>query len=409
MNNDDSRSILFVGGGQETIPGVEIAKAMGLCVIVSDMSAEAPCVKLADHFLLADTYSVSDTLREVESFCEKYRSIDGVMCMATDVPLTVAIVAQELGLAGIPVEAAKIVSDKMLMKDCFKASYLPIPWYSEVSDAENLKQIVRDRGQPLIIKPVDSRGARGVLKLMEDVDLEWAYLTSLSYSPSSRVMVEEFLSGPQVSTESLIVEGKVYTIGFSDRNYELLDKYAPHIIEDGGDLPSALLPADQKRIKDTVAQTASVLKITNGVIKGDMVLSGGDPYIIEVATRLSGGYFCSHEIPLNTGVDFVRIAIQMAMGESISEDSLLVSKDLAVCQRYFFPEPGVVQKIIIPEWINTHSDVNLCEIRVSVGDVIAEATHHPSRAGLVITSGKNRAEALNLARKVVRDIHIVTQ
>ena len=66
MNNDDKRSILFVGGGQETIPGVEIAKAMGLCVIVSDMSAEAPCVKLADHFLLADTYSVSDTLREVE-------------------------------------------------------------------------------------------------------------------------------------------------------------------------------------------------------------------------------------------------------------------------------------------------------------------------------------------------------
>ncbi len=409
MNNkNNDRSILFVGGGQETIPGVKVAKEMGLSVIVSDISEAAPCVKLADHFLLADTYSVEDTLREVKIFCKKHRSIDGVICMASDVPLTVAMVAKELGLPGIPIEAAKIVTDKVLMKDCFKASHLPIPWYSEVQDAKQLKQIVRDKALPLIIKPVDSRGARGVLKLEDDVDLDWAYSTSLSYSPSNRVMVEEFLSGPQVSTESLIVKGNVYTLGFSDRNYDLLEKYSPYIIEDGGDLPSSLLPVDQKRIKDTVAKTASVLQITNGVIKGDMVLSDGDPYIIEVAARLSGGYFCSHEIPLNTGVDFVRIAVQMAMGDSISEDSLKVSKNLAVCQRYFFPEPGVVQNIVIPEWINTHPDINLCEIRVSVGDVIAEATHHPSRAGLVITSGKNRAEALNLARKIVQDIQIVT-
>ncbi len=87
------------------------------------------------------------------------------------------------------------------------------------------------------------------------------------------------------------------------------------MIENGGDLPSYLSTSDQSLIIDTVESTAAALNIKNGVIKGDMVLSNGKPYIIEVAARLSGGYFCSHEIPHSTGVDFVGNAIRLALGE----------------------------------------------------------------------------------------------
>ena len=97
------------------------------------------------------------------------------------------------------------------------------------------------------------------------------------------------------------------------------------------------------------------------------------------------------------------------MGEFINKDSLVASQNLSVSQRYFFPKPGVVKEIIVPPWVFTNSNVKLCEIRASVGDVIDEATHHPSRAGLVITTGENRTEALNLAKKVVRNIHFVTE
>ena len=245
--------------------------------------------------------------------------------------------------------------------------------------------------------------------ITENIDLEWAYSTSKSFSPSNRVMVEEYLEGPQVSTESLVIDGKVYTHGFSDRNYELIEKYAPYMIEDGGDLPSILSFEDQIKIKEAVEKTAKALNINNGVIKGDMVLSNENPYIIEVALRLSGGYFCSHEIPLNTGIDFVRLALKIAMGEVISEDLLVSNKNEPVCQRYFFPKPGLLKSIIIPDWVSSHPDIRLFEIRTKIGDVIAEATHHPSRAGLVITTGKNRSEAINLAQKVVREVCFVTQ
>ena len=132
-----------------------------------------------------------------------------------------------------------------------------------------------------------------VFYVLEGIDLKWAYDTAMSYSPSNRIMVESFLFGPQISTEALVVNSKVYTIGVSDRNYEFLDKYSPHIIENGGDLPSFLSNEDQRQIICAFEKSAPALGIENGVIKGDMVLHEGKPYIIEIAARLSGGYFCS--------------------------------------------------------------------------------------------------------------------
>jgi biotin carboxylase len=402
-------TILFVGGGLETVPGVKIAKRMGLRVVVSDINLHAPCRDYADFFLHADTYNITETINAVRTFCEANGAINGVMCLGSDIPLTVASIAAKFGLPGIPVVSAKIVSDKILMKNCFKENRLKIPWYTEIKSLKELKNIILEYGYPLVIKPVDSRGARGVLLLEDKIDLDWAFKTSLSYSPSSRIMVEEFLDGPQVSTESLVIDGVVSTIGFSDRNYERLKEYSPHIIEDGGDLPSFLSLDEQNKIKSAVELTANALGIRNGIIKGDMVLSNNEAYIIEVATRLSGGYFCSHEIPLNTGVDFVKNAIKIAMGLKLNKNSYKIKKNIPVSQRYFFPNPGKVKQIIIPDWIASETNVKLFELRVSVGDIIPKAVHHPARAGLVITTGVSRKKAIALAKKVVNEVTIITK
>ena len=223
--------------------------------------------------------------------------LDAVMCLATDVPLTVASVAAEFELMGIPVSAAKAVSDKIIMKDLFHAKKLPVPWYSEVNDVQHLYSIREQKGLPLIIKPVDSRGARRIAYHSRD-GLGLGIDTALGYSPTNRVMIERYLDGPQISTEALVIDGKVYTLGVSDRNYEFLEKYSPHIIENGGSLPSNLPPRDLGKVVSVFEKTAGALGIQNGVIKGDMVLHGGEPFILEVAARVSGGYFCSHEIPL---------------------------------------------------------------------------------------------------------------
>jgi len=403
------KCILFIGGGIETTPGVKYAKSIGLKVIVSDLNPLAPCMEFADYKIIQDIYDIEQSYKSAKKIHDTIQKIDGVICMASDVPLTVSYIASKLALPGIPVNSAKIVSDKVLMKSVFNEHKLPVPMFDEIFSIEDLRKKLNSYQFPIVIKPVDSRGARGVQKINKIADIDQAFKIAKSYSPTNRVMIEEYLEGPQISTESLVVKKKVHTIGFSDRNYEFLEKYSPYIIENGGDLPSFLNIESQNSIKDTLSKTATALGIENGVIKGDMVFSSGKPYIIEVAARLSGGYFCSHEIPLNTGVDFVAQAIKIALGEEISSDDLRIKSNTGVSQRYFFPKPGKILNISVPDWVYRNPHVCLFELRCKVGDIVSNITHHPSRAGLVICSGKNNKDARQLAKEVVDSVKIETK
>jgi biotin carboxylase len=295
------------------------------------------------------------------------------------------------------------------MKEKFSADGVPVPWFSPVESADHLRRIVTERGLPLVLKPVDSRGARGVLRLAHDVDLAWAYSLSLSHSPTGRVMVEQFLSGPQVSTESLVIDSIAHTPGFADRNYEYLEKYAPHIIENGGQLPSHLSQETQRAVKELVQKAALSLGIRDGVVKGDIVVFDGRPFVIELAARLSGGYFCTHEIPLNTGVDFVRHAIRMALGEKPSPSDLEPRFNRAVVQRYLFPKPGRVVSISGVDEVSAQPEIALCEIRVAPGDVIGPVDSHPARAGVVIATSDNVESALEKATRAIDTIKIETE
>lgn len=404
-----SKTLLIVSAGIEAIPGIQRAKQMGLRVIVSDGNPQAPGIAEADHFLLADTYDPQATIAAVEAYQQEHTAIDGVMTIASDVPLTVASVAQHFSLPGIPISAAQLAADKLAMKQRFAADEVAIPWFSAVESSTHLRALMNEHDFPMVIKPVDSRGARGVARLTDDVDLDWAFQQAQAQSPTQRVMVEHYLDGPQVSTETLMINGKAYTPGFSDRNYEYLERFAPHIIENGGDLPSHLPQAIQTKVHTLVEQAALSMGIRQGVVKGDIVIHQEQAFVIELAARLSGGFFCSHEIPLNTGVDFVGCAIQNALGQTIDPAALTPKYQQPVVQRYIFPRPGKVSAVHVPEWIAQDADIPLLQVRAKVGDIISPTHSHPARAGVVIVTGKTHAAALDKAQQVIADIRIDTE
>lgn len=342
-------------------------------------------------------------------FHKSVNPIDGVICVASDVPLTVAKVADALKLPGISIASAKLAIDKLAMKNHFLKDKVPIPWFTSIDSSIDLKDKVKNKGFPLVIKPVDSRGSRGVLRLLEETDLDWAYNTAKEYSPTGRVMLEKFMIGPQVSTESIIINGSAYTIGFSDRNYEFLDKYAPHIIENGGQLPSHLDCKTKKAVEGLIQTSAKSMGIKDGIVKGDIVIADGKPYVIELAARLSGGYFCTHEIPLNTGVDLLGAAIRQALGEEIHLRELESKYNRPVAQRYIFPNPGKVSSVDFPEWVLNDPEVFFFELRINKGDIVKPIVNHPSRAGVVITTGPKISDAINKAENVISSVKIVME
>lgn len=401
-----SKTLLIISGGVEALPAVELAKQQGFYVVVSDMNPDAPAFKVADDHLIASTYDVEETLDVARRYHNDVRRLDGVMCIASDVPLTVASVAAELDLPGIPVDAARLAMDKLAMKQKFASDGVPIPWFSQVHSYDHLRQLIAEQGLPLVIKPVDSRGSRGVLRLTNEVDLEWAYEASREHSPTDRVMLERFLAGPQVSTESLVVDGTAYTLGFSDRNYELLERYAPNIIENGGQLPSVLSDETQAAVKKLVESAAKSMGIRNGVVKGDIVVPDGVPHVIEMAARLSGGYFCTHEIPLNTGVDFVGAAIRQALGEVISPDELSPKFNRPVAQRYLLPGAGRIKTIAGGEAAASMPGVESLMITASPGDLMRTPTDSNCSAAMAIATGATREEAVSRANDAINALQV---
>jgi biotin carboxylase len=403
------KTLWIVSGGIEAVPGIRLAKELGHYVVVSDGNPNAPGFQYADEAIVVSTYDIVGTVEEAIQYQRERRTIDGVICIAADVPLTVANVARELHLPGILVKTAEIASDKIAMKDKFVEMRIPVPWYSPLESLEHLRAIVRDRKGQIVIKPVDSRGARGVLRIGESTpNLEWIYDFSLQFSQSKRLMVEEYLEGPQISTESILLDGIGYTPGFVDRNYEYLERFAPNIIENGGQQPSHLSAEEKHSVACLAEEAGRALGVTNGVVKGDMVLTKDGPKVIEIATRLSGGWFSTDQIPLATGVDFIGCAICLALGEKIDQSELVPRFQKGVAIRYFFPIPGVVKKIKNIEKYYKTPWVHKLHFFVKENDVVEATTNHTKRAGFVITVGETRDEAVARAETVIQDVMVET-
>ncbi len=395
------KTLWVVSGGAEAVPGVKKAREMGLFVVVSDADPKAPAAAVADDFVLASTYDTKATVEAALLYHQTKRSLDGVVCIAADVPLTVAMVAEAIGLPGIPVSVAVLAADKLAMKQRFVEKGVPVPWFSQVESAEYLQGIIAEKGLPLVVKPVDSRGARGVLRLTEDVDPVWAYHYALSFSPSGRVMVEEYLEGPQISTESLLLSGKGVTPGFADRNYEYIEQFAPYIIENGGEQPSILSLEQKKAVSQCAEQAALAMGIENGVAKGDLVLTDSGPKVIEVAARLSGGWFSTDQIPLGTGVDLVGAVIRQSLGKKVEAQEVTPVFVKGIAIRYFFPPSGKLIKIEGAERFADKDWVHKIGFFVRPGDRIDTATNHTQRVGFVITVGNTRGQAVRRAQVVV--------
>lgn len=399
------KTILFIGGGRETVAAIEKAKQMNLRAVVADEDPACPCADIADQVIQERI----DKSLHIAQAASLNGPIDGVICVASDFPASVAAVADELGLPGISLLSGWTASSKLEMKVRFLEHGLPTPRFHVVRSGEHLKAIREAAPCAIIIKPDDSRGARGVMLLNGEIDTITAYRECKSHSSIGRVIAEEFLTGPQVSTEGLVTDGMYHSVSISDRNYGRLEEFAPYVIEDGGEIPTDLPSHVQADIVRVMQRTAEAMKIENGPLKGDIVIHKGRAFIIEVATRLSGGYLSTHQIPYVYGVDLLGCVIRQALGENINPYDLMpkYSRDMSI--RFLFPKPGIVRKIVGVEEVKGLPDIRLCEVFVKVGDQVGPYRCHPDRAGVVIASSSSRQKARLWAETGVGGIEIETE
>jgi biotin carboxylase len=403
------KTIWVVGGGIESIPGLALAKKMGLVVVVSDADPEAPGIQIADFGYCASTYDFERTLYFAKLHLAQGNQIDGFISLAADVPKTVAGLSSYFGLPTQSLTTANLAADKFLMKERLKVAGVNIPKFAIVNSFSDIGKFQTENPGKSVLKPTDSRGSRGVLVIDGNSDLDWAYRESLSFSPSKTLIIEEFLSGPQFSTESVISRSHWLHLGFADRNYQNMEKLLPRIIENGGSQPSIHPQEVQERILHEVEKAGEALGLTSGILKGDMVWHNNMPYVIEVATRLSGGWFSSIQIPASTGISIIELAIRIALGEIVDIERNRVKKRKSVAIRYLFPLPNVNYRSLTNNL--PRLGIGIIESRyLQESDYKNTAMKsHTDRLAFVIAKGRSVNVAIRRAERAIEKIYLAAR
>ena len=174
-----------------------------------------------------------------------------------------------------------------------------------------------------------------------------------------------------------------------------------------------MLPADigkgtAKAIEEVVAAAAGAMGISNGTVKGDIVMSSGGPLVIELAARLSGGYLCTDQIPIARGVDLVAQTIKLCLGNELDIEELKPRDICKIGIRYFFPEPGRIERISGFDELTKLGWVSKKMLFMGVGDVVESPSNHTKRVGFVHTTGKTFKEATQRAVEAAAMVKIET-
>ncbi|MGQ9630998.1 MAG: alpha-hydroxy-acid oxidizing protein [bacterium] len=393
------KTLMIIGGGIMQVPAIKIAKGMGLGVIVTDYNPNAPGLPLADIPVIMSTKDIEGSVRAAKDLAGKGR-IDGVMTVGTDASMTVAAVANALGLPGIKFESAQAATNKIKMRERFAEHGVPSPRFRGVWTFQEAHAASQEIGFPLVVKPADNMGARGVSKVSDGDDLFRAFRHAKLYSPSGEIVVEEYMEGEELSIDALVFDGQVFFAGIADR----IIRFPPYFVEIGHTLPSAQPKEAIEDAKEVMRRGIKALGIDLGAAKGDIKITKSGAKIVELAARLSGGFMSAYTLPQATGIPVIKGAIEIALGERPTD--LLQKWNRVSVERAIIPEPGRVVRITGVEEAKRIPGVVEIFIHVQPEDILEMPTSNLGKAGNVIAVADTREEAEAIASAAMKTIKI---
>lgn len=386
------KKLMILGASILQLPAIVKAKEMGLEVIAVDINPEA--VGFEVEGVIKEVISTIDTPSILRAAMR--HQINGIMTLASDMPMrSVAAVSHEMGLVGISEETALKATNKAYMRDALKEEGVPVPLYYRVKDIDEFKTAVwniQEHGYKCIVKPADNSGSRGVDLLTKDSNLDEAYEYTIKYSRGGEIVVEEYMEGPEVSVETLAVNGEVAVIQITDK----LTTGAPYFVEMGHNQPSLLREGIKKQIEEVAIAANKAIGIVNGPSHTEIKVTKDGPKIVELGARLGGDCITTHLVPLSTGINMVENSILIALGEN-PEMRPKWNKGSAI--RYLSSSKGTIKDICGIDLAERVPNVVQVSIVHGVGEQVDEIKSSVDRIGFVIAQAEDVSDAIACSEK----------
>lgn len=381
--------LLILGGGNNQVNSIRRTKSKGHSVIVSDYYDDAPGKRYVDYKELVSTFDVEGNIS-----VGKKHDIDGVMTLGTDQPIyTVSMVAKSLGLPSfLEVEVAKGVTNKRVMKRMFIKNNIPTPKYKLINK-KFLDKELENISFPIVIKPIDSQGQRGIYKLNSISEIRNKINDTLSYSREKEVIIEEYYKSDEITVSGWVHEHKAYILTVTDR---VTFENNQHIgICKAHNFPSKHLGRYSEEIEKLTKKIVKTFNISNGPIYFQMLIGEEGIKVNEIACRIGGAYE-DELIPLLTGIDILDMVIDYSLGKTIDYSRLTdyeLSKNTKKgTVQLFFAKSGKISTMSDMEDIVKLNGVISGGFNFKPGESLKEITNATARAGYMIIMGENKDE-----------------
>ena len=391
------KRLLILGAPVFQIPVIEKAHEMGLYVGVVDLNKDAPAINYADEYFCASIKNYNEVIKIAEIFRP-----NGIMSGACDTSVvTVAQLCNVLGLPGHSIEAAINSTDKLKMLQAFSENNVNHPKFQVISREEiNTAEI--SVGFPAVSKPVDSSGSRGISFIENEKTVIAALLNSADSSQSGNVLVEEYMEGPEVSVELLVIDGTPYVLQRTAKT----TTGAPHFIEIGHCQPSTLDKNIQEEIRAIAKQAVLAVGLVNSVAHVEVKVTSEGVKMVELGARLGGDCISSYLIDNSIlGIDMTKAAIKIALGEKNDISQYCFSGDSSVV-KFILDEVGEVAEISGINEVASMDGVIKVLSTTKVGEKLSGNSENASRHIYVVARGKTREEAEYICDKALNKIKI---
>ncbi|MEY8434000.1 ATP-grasp domain-containing protein [Lachnospiraceae bacterium 48-42] len=306
--------ILLLGGSSQQIIAIETAKRLGLFTVLCDYLPDNPGQLYADKFYQTSTTDKQAILKIAED-----EGINYIIAYASDPAApTAAYVGEKMGLPTNPYHAVEILCNKDLFREFLSSHGFNTPQAKGYDDSESAQSEIRNFKFPVIIKPVDSSGSKGVTVIRENTNVAKAIDFAFSFSREHRIIIEEFIEKKHpylVGGDIFVSDGKVIQWGLMNCHRD--SKVNP-LVPVGKSYPPKLDQSDLKAVMETLQRLITELKINFGPLNAELVVDKNNRvFPIDIGPR-SGGNMIPDLLGMIFSCDVVEMSVRCAMGQVVS-------------------------------------------------------------------------------------------
>lgn len=398
------KKILLLGGSTQQIPAIEYAKKQGYYTILCDYLPDNPGQHYADRF-----YCVSTTDKEAILEVAQKEGVDGVVAYASDPAApTAAYVAEEMGLPTNPYKSVELLTNKDKFRSFLAKHNFNTPKAKGYSSIEQATKEIEEFKLPVIVKPVDSSGSKGVSKLTDATDIKSQIEYALSFSRVKRIIIEEFVEkfGYQVAGDGFSINGELVFRCFANDHFNAngLNPFVPISASFPYNMPKRI----HDKIQAEIQRLFDLLNMKTGAYNFDIrVDEDENVYLMEIGPR-NGGNFIPQVTRYATGVDMIDYTIRAAMGKDCSDIKMVEPKGYWSYYAVHSSKSGVLKGIIIDGGVKANHIVE-SYLNYKIGDQVPAFKGANGSIGILIMKFDSMEQMLDMMDNSDKWINVIVE